>query len=190
MLEILLISAGAISGDAVHHAVLPAGAMGSSVVSQDDGVARVRAAGASGAAAHGDERVRTSWSSPGLTLGMLGDLLLALRFLAAEAAPAVLRGWLGVVFPGPHRVYSRRSWRFARQAWTVRDPHCGRGAGRGQLLRLRQGGARRARSRRSARCISASVLFMTACAATGAFIELEPGAVPVLRRRHLLLDER
>lgn len=76
----------------------------------------------------------------GLTLGMLGDLLWRCGFCRKSCtgcssllAPCRFFWAISCIFS--------RSWRSAGGV-AVRDPHRGGGAGRGLLLRIRQGGAR------------------------------------------------
>ena len=76
----------------------------------------------------------------GLTLGMLGDLLLALRFLSESCIGCSLRLAL-CRFPRAYCLHSCNSDALPGGV-AVCNPHRGGGAGRGLFLRVCQGGAR------------------------------------------------
>lgn len=123
----------------------------------------------------------------GLTLGMLGDLLLALRF-CRKSCTGCSSLLAPCRFSGPYRVYSRDPGALPGGV-AVRDPHRGGGAGRGLLLRIRQGGAR-GQNYAARRALYRRRFVHDGLRGDGRVYRVQPGAVPVLCRRHLLLDER
>lgn len=104
----------------------------------------------------------------GLTLGMLGDLLLALRF-CRKAAPAVLRCWLRVVFLG-HIVYILAILALCPAAWLYAIPIAVVALGAACFYAYAKE-VRAGKITPLGVLYIGGVLFMTACAATGAFIE-------------------
>ena len=123
----------------------------------------------------------------GLTLGMLGDLLLALRFLSEKLHRLFFAAGSVSFFLG-HIVYIRDPGALPGGV-AVRDPHRGGGAGRGLLLRIRQGGAR-GQNYAARRALYRRRFVHDGLRGDGRVYRVQPGAVPVLCRRHLLLDER
>lgn len=124
----------------------------------------------------------------GLTLGMLGDLLLALRYLGQKLHHFFFAAGSVSFFLG-HVVYIAAILTLCPQAWTYAIPHCRRGARRGQLLRLRQGGAGR-EGHAARRGVYRERAVYDGLRGDGRVHQLEPGAVSVLRRRRVLLGER
>ena len=177
---------GGDSGDAFYHAVLPQ-ARWDVGVSQDGGFARVRAAGAFGAAAHGDERVRRAGRRRADARDA-GRSAAGAAVSGAEAASFLLRGGLGLVFPGARGVY-RGDLDALPAGVDICDPHCCCGARRGQLLRLCQGGAGR-EGHAARRGVYRERAVYDGLRGDGRVHQLEPGAVSVLRRRRMLLSER
>lgn len=124
----------------------------------------------------------------GLTLGMLGDLLLALRFLSEKLHRLFFAAGSVSFFLG-HIVYILAILGALPGGVAVRDPHRGGGAGRGLLLRICQGGTR-GQNYAARRALYRRRFVHDGLRGDGRVYRVQPGAVPVLCRRHLLLDER
>ena len=123
----------------------------------------------------------------GLTLGMLGDLLLALRFLSEKLHRLFFAAGSVSFFLG-HIVYILAILALCPAAWLYAIP-IAVVAGRGLLLRIRQGGAR-GQNYAARRALYRRRFVHDGLRGDGRVYRVQPGAVPVLCRRHLLFDER
>lgn len=124
----------------------------------------------------------------GLTLGMLGDLLLALRYLGQKLHHFFFAAGSVSFFLG-HVVYIAAILTLCPQAWTYAIPIAVVALGAASFYAYAKE-VRAGKVTPLGAVYIASVLFMTACAATGRVHQLEPGAVSVLRRRRMLLSKR
>lgn len=123
----------------------------------------------------------------GLTLGMLGDLLLALRFLSEKLHRLFFAAGSVSFFLG-HIVYILAILGALPGGVAVRDPHRGGGAGAACFYAY-------AKEVRAGKITPLAVLYIAAFCSDGLrgdgrVYRVQPGAVPVLCRRHLLFDER
>ena len=156
---------GGDSGDAFYHAVLPP-ARWDVGVSQDGGFVFVLLGllelRRTGTSVYGELVVA------GLTLGMLGDLLLALRYLGQKLHHFFFAAGSVSFFLG-HGVYIAAILTLCPQAWTYAIPIAVVALGAASFYAYAKE-VRAGKVTPLGAVYIASVLFMTACAATGAFI--------------------
>lgn len=124
----------------------------------------------------------------GLTLGMLGDLLLALRFLSEKLHRLFFAAGSMSFFLG-HIVYILAILTLCPAAWLYAIPHRGGGAGRGLFLRVCQGGAR-GQNYAARRGLYRRRSVYDSLRGDRRIHRVQPGAVPVFCRRYLLFCER